>query len=237
MNMSVWLAEELIRRVQRLSAHRSLWHHVPMTFLTPSQSPGLQFVHTWRPRQRETCVSGSPVGPIRFFSSVNHEEKDLVPSASLPADDVRGSELPQRSLFYDELQRCGSASDVLDLTCRRAPTLRQTSSCLTHMWNTTKKMSEEQQRLEQRLMFEHVALDKLLSTAARSAARMRDEDLAYSLLALVNLGVPQRSRVVQTFLRACQVTSGKNRNILTNARLCLFCDVFFKLRISIHSKF
>ncbi|XP_077368460.1 FAST kinase domain-containing protein 2, mitochondrial isoform X2 [Festucalex cinctus] len=33
---------------------------------------------------------------------------------------------------------------------------------------------------------------------------MQNENLAYSLLAMVNLGVPQRSRVVQLYLRACQ---------------------------------
>lgn len=195
-----------MRRAQRLSVRRSLWHHVRVTsLLTSSQAPGQQFAHTWRPRPRMACVSKSFVRPVRFFSSVNQEEKDLVPASSLPADDVRDDEPPPRPPFYDQLQRCGSPSDVLDLTCRYAPTVRQTSSCLTHMWNTTKKMSEEQQRLEQRLMFEHPSLDKLLTAATRSAARMRDEDLAYSLLALVNLGVPQRSRVVQTFLRACQV--------------------------------
>lgn len=197
-----------MRRAQRLSARRSLWHHVRVTSpMTSFQSHGQQFAHTWQPRPRETYVRGSLVGPVRFFSSdVNWEEKDLVPSASIPSDDVREDKPPPpRPLFYDHLQRCQSPSDVLDLTCRCAPTLGQTSNCLTHMWNTTKKMSEEQQRLEQRLMFEHAALDNLLNTATRNVARMRNEDMAHSLLALVNLGVPQRSRVVQTFLRGCQV--------------------------------
>lgn len=209
MNMSVWLAEELMRRAQRLSGRRSLWQHVTvMSLMTSSHSPAQQFAHTWRPRPRETCVSGSLVRPVRFFGNVNQEEKDLVSSSSLPAD-VGNREPPPRPLFYEQLQRCSSPSDVLDLTCRYAPTVRQTSSCLTHMWNTTKKMSEEQQRLEQRLMFEHAAFDKLLSDAARSGARMRNEDVAYSLLAVVNLGVPQRSRVVQTFLRTCQVGAAR----------------------------
>lgn len=209
MNMTVWLAKELMRRAQHLSGHRSLWQHITvMSLMTSSHSSGTQFAHTWRPRPRETCMSGSLARPVRFFSSVSQEEeeeKDLVvSSSSLPAD-VQDNETRQRHLFYEQLQRCGSPSDVLDLTCRYAPTARQTSSCLTHMWNTTKKMSEEQQRLEQRLMFEHTAFDKLLSASARSATRMRNEDVAYSLLAMVNLGVPQRSRVVQTFLRTCQV--------------------------------
>lgn len=193
-----------MRRAQRLSGRRSLWQHVTvMSLMTSSHSPAQQFAHTWWPRPRETCVSGSLVRPVRFFGNVNQEEKDLVSSSSLPAD-VGNREPPPRPLFYEQLQHCSSPSDVLDLTCRYAPTVRQTSSCLTHMWNTTKKMSEEQQRLEQRLMFEHAAFDKLLSDATRSAARMRNEDVAYSLLAVVNLGVPQRSRVVQTFLRTCQ---------------------------------
>lgn len=168
---------------------------------------------------------------MRFFSSVNQEEKDLVPSSSLPAADVRDDEPPPRPIFYDQLQHCGSPSDVLDLTCRYAPTARQTSSCLTHMWNTTKKMSEEQQRLEQRLMFEHAALDKLLSAAARNAARMREEDLAYSLLALVNLRVPQRSRVVQTFLRACQVRERREPQHPhpSKALIVLSCFFLYKL--------
>lgn len=217
--MSVWLAEGLIRQVQHLSAHRVFLRHIPMmSLLTSSHSPGQQFVHTWLPRQRETCMSGSLVRPLKFFRSVHHEEKELLPNASLPADDVRGNE-PKRRSFYDELQRCSSPSDVLDLTCRYAPTAGETSNCLTHMLNTTKEMSEKQRRLERRLMFEHVAFPKLLSTATKRAARMRDEDVVYSLLALVNLRVPQRSLVVQIFLRACQVRSGNNWDILTNVKL------------------
>uniref|UniRef100_H3DAK9 FAST kinase domains 2 n=1 Tax=Tetraodon nigroviridis TaxID=99883 RepID=H3DAK9_TETNG len=101
-------------------------------------------------------------------------------------------------------QRCGSPSDVLDLTCKYAPTPRQVSNCLTHMWSTTKKMSEEQRLYELQLMFEHPALDRLLQSSIKTVAHMNTEDIAYALLSMVNLGIPQRSRVVQTFLRHCQ---------------------------------
>ncbi|CAG06685.1 unnamed protein product [Tetraodon nigroviridis] len=93
---------------------------------------------------------------------------------------------------------------VLDLTCKYAPTPRQVSNCLTHMWSTTKKMSEEQRLYELQLMFEHPALDRLLQSSIKTVAHMNTEDIAYALLSMVNLGIPQRSRVVQTFLRHCQ---------------------------------
>lgn len=225
MYMSVWVAEALVRRAQRLSARRSLCHHVRLTSL---QSPGQQCAHTWRPRPRETYVRGSLVRPVRFFSSsVNQEEKDLVPSSSPPGD-VRDDQPLSRRFFNDELQRCGSPSDVLDFMCRYATTAKQTSSCLNRMWITTKLMSDEQQRLEQRLMFEHEALDKLLNAATNSVAYMPNEDLTYSLLAMLSLGIPHQSRVVQTFVRVCQVRQqrGLQHSHPSGAQIVhLFCYV------------
>nr|XP_020447641.1 FAST kinase domain-containing protein 2, mitochondrial isoform X2 [Monopterus albus] len=72
------------------------------------------------------------------------------------------------------------------------------------MWSTTKVMSEEQRRYELQLMFDHPAFNELLQTAMKVVGLMRVEDLAYSLLSMVKLGVPQRSRVIHTFLRTCQ---------------------------------
>uniref|UniRef100_A0A672FWV7 FAST kinase domains 2 n=1 Tax=Salarias fasciatus TaxID=181472 RepID=A0A672FWV7_SALFA len=108
------------------------------------------------------------------------------------------------SPFLKHLERCGSPSDVLDLTRLYAPTIRQVSSSLVRMWAVTKKMSEDQRRYELQLMFEHPALDELLQKAMRTISLMRHEDMVYTLLSMVNLGVPQRSRVVQTSLRTLQ---------------------------------
>lgn len=102
------------------------------------------------------------------------------------------------------LESCGSPSDVLDLTGKYSPTARQVSHCLTHMWATTKKMTDEQRHYELQLMFEHPAFDQLLQRAMKTVVHISNEDVTYSLLSMVNLGVPQRSRVVQTFLRTCQ---------------------------------
>lgn len=133
------------------------------------------------------------------------------------------------SPFFGQLQRCGSPSDVLDLTCKYAPTPRQISNCLTHMWSTTKKMSEEQRLYELQLMFDHPALDRLLQSSMKTVGHMSTEDIAYSLLSMVNLGIPQRSRVVQAFLRHCQV--GRRIQVAVNMflDLCPFCCSVFSL--------
>nr|XP_046238198.1 FAST kinase domain-containing protein 2, mitochondrial isoform X2 [Scatophagus argus]XP_046238199.1 FAST kinase domain-containing protein 2, mitochondrial isoform X2 [Scatophagus argus] len=141
----------------------------------------------------------------KFYSEEHLEAKEHLSSpgteSSLPAETSRGH---TGFAFNDHLSQCGSPSDVLDLTCRYAPTIRQVSNCLSHMSSTIKKMSVEQQRYELQLMFEHPAFDRLLQTAIKSVGHMSNEDVAYSLVGLVRLGVPQSSRVVQTFLRVCQ---------------------------------
>ncbi|KAM6893929.1 FAST kinase domain-containing protein 2, mitochondrial [Xenentodon cancila] len=104
----------------------------------------------------------------------------------------------------DLLQHCGSPSDVLDLTRDTSSSVRQVSNCLSQMWTCTKKMSNEQKRHELQLMFDHPVFEKLLQQAMQSVHHMRNDDIVYSLLSMVNLGVPQQSRVVQTFLRTCQ---------------------------------
>ncbi|MGH0125219.1 UNVERIFIED_CONTAM: hypothetical protein FKN15_058908 [Acipenser sinensis] len=65
-------------------------------------------------------------------------------------------------------------------------------------------MSDDQKRYERKLMFEHPVFEQLCQQTMKDAGKMRRHDLAYSLLALVKLGVPQRSRVVQTLLRVIQ---------------------------------
>uniref|UniRef100_A0A3P9JEX2 FAST kinase domains 2 n=1 Tax=Oryzias latipes TaxID=8090 RepID=A0A3P9JEX2_ORYLA len=126
-------------------------------------------------------------------------------SASPPDSDGTASDERHRGAGFQELlQSCSSPSDVLDLTCKHPPTVRQVSHCLAHMWSSTKKMSEEQRRYELRLTFQHPEFDKLLHRAMGSAAGMHHANLAYTLLSAVSLGVPERSRVVQTLLRTCQ---------------------------------
>lgn len=207
--MSVWVSEEVMRRGLRFCSRRSLWQQRNFLLSLPikdSCSPGKQFFHLWSPRQSQTWLSRSPVSSVRFYSQEANHGDDLEDGERLPSQsaDTASAERERKPPFLELLESCGSPSDVLDLTGKYSPTARQVSHCLTHMWATTKKMTDEQRRYELQLMFEHPAFDQLLQRAMKTVVHICNEDVTYSLLSMVNLGVPQRSRVVQTFLRTCQ---------------------------------
>ncbi|TNN51474.1 FAST kinase domain-containing protein 2, mitochondrial [Liparis tanakae] len=208
--MSVRVSEELVRWGLRLFLSAK-------AIKSPS-FPNQQLAHMRGSVGSQTRqLDVSPVGSVRFYSrgrvhseAVEEEKRlsspvgDSALSTETLYDEADSGQAQKRSPFSDLLQPCGSPSDVLDLTLRYSPNVREVSNCLTHMWSVTKKMSEEQRRFELQLMFEHPAFDPFLQKAMKRVGHMRSEDLAYSLLGMVKLGVPQGSRVVQTFLRSCQ---------------------------------
>ncbi|KFV19946.1 FAST kinase domain-containing protein 2, partial [Tauraco erythrolophus] len=78
------------------------------------------------------------------------------------------------------------------------------TNCLTTVWKLFKHLSEDQQRYEKQLIFEHPAFVKLCQQLLRNSRRMTRGDLVFSLHAVVNLGVPQNTLLVQTLVRVCQ---------------------------------
>ncbi len=228
------MTEEFMRRALRVCSRRSLWLKpiLPVsTSIRDTSSPSQQLAHIWGSRQRQTCLTSSLLSSVRFYSQDSTHKEDLEEKEHLsapPAESLEPAEIQtddsrrrQRSSpFADHLLHCSSPSDVLDLTCKYAPTIRQVSNCLNHMWSTTKKMTEEQKRYELRLMFEHPAFDGLLQQAMKNVGHMRTEDMAYSLISMIKLGVPHQSRVVQTFLRTCQVDGERLLNRKTNVFFC-----------------
>ncbi|XP_035266070.1 FAST kinase domain-containing protein 2, mitochondrial isoform X1 [Anguilla anguilla] len=139
------------------------------------------------------------------LSSQNPGDATDFPSPAAVSVAAAVTETTERTVpFYVQLKECHSPADVLDLAGRYTMTLRRVSSSLSRIWETTKKMSEEQRRYERQLMLDHPAFEQLCACAVKGAARMRSDDLTFSLLAVVKLGMPQRSRLVQTLLRATQ---------------------------------
>lgn len=133
--------------------------------------------------------------------------RDTVPAAT---DGSATEETEARSpsqQYFDDLRKCSSPCDVLDLAAKNPTSQKYISNSLAVMWMLTKKLSEDQKRYERQLMFEHPQFSQLCQDAMREARYMWREDLAYSLHALVKLGVPQNTRLVQTMLRVCQVSS------------------------------
>ncbi|XP_041637904.1 FAST kinase domain-containing protein 2, mitochondrial isoform X2 [Cheilinus undulatus] len=208
--MSARVTEEVIRWGLRFCSRRFFWQH--RSFLTtPIKDRFLHNVplaHVLGTRQTQTCVTSNLSSSVRFYTKEKaHSEdpKDKEHLSSPIQSDDPSLKQPQRTYpFIDTLQHCTSPSDVLDLTHQYKLTPRLMSNCLSHMWSCTKKMSEDQRRYELQLMFEHPEFEQLLQKAMRSVSHFSSEGLAYSVLSMVKLGVPQRSRVVQTFLRSCQ---------------------------------
>ncbi|KFP70170.1 FAST kinase domain-containing protein 2, partial [Acanthisitta chloris] len=78
------------------------------------------------------------------------------------------------------------------------------TNCLTTAWRLFKHLSEEQQRYEKQLIFEHPGFARLCQQLLQTSRRMTRRDLVFSLHAMVNLGVPQNTLLVQTLVRVCQ---------------------------------
>ncbi|XP_051914712.1 FAST kinase domain-containing protein 2, mitochondrial [Hippocampus zosterae] len=211
--MSLWLTQEVMRQSLR-SCIFSVKYCSSIVAISGknSWSSKQRLAHTICTRQINSWRRSSLKSSVRFHSqdaNLGSEETNvgLTPVAeSLVLDEIHHpiGQSQKGSPFFELLQHCGSPSDVLDLGQQHAPTPQQLSNCLTHMWASIKKMSDEQRRCELQLMFEHPAFDQLLQNIMANVGSMQCEDMAYSLLAMVNLGVPQRSRVIQLYLRACQ---------------------------------
>ncbi|XP_077578392.1 FAST kinase domain-containing protein 2, mitochondrial isoform X2 [Stigmatopora nigra] len=107
-------------------------------------------------------------------------------------------------LYYELLEECNSPLEVLELSQRQPPLPAEISNCLTRMWTCAKMASEEQRRRHLQLILKHPGFELLLQNAMTSLGVMQNEDMAYSLLSMVHLGVPEKSRVVQMYLRTCQ---------------------------------
>ncbi|PWA32287.1 hypothetical protein CCH79_00013189, partial [Gambusia affinis] len=214
--MTIWVTNYIIKWSLRLCCRRFPWKRSSISVLASIKDSSLSrngFTNGfWGGRLYQSRLSGT-LSTTRFYSYGEKDNDDLKDSNSLTTDNSlstdelnkTSSEQRQRtSPFLELLRGCNSPSDVLDLTSKYAPTNRQVSQCLSHMWFSTKKLSDEQQRYELQLMFEHPEFENLLQRVTRSIQYMHNKDVAYSLLSVINLGVAQRSRVIQTLLRTCQ---------------------------------
>ncbi|XP_054825882.1 FAST kinase domain-containing protein 2, mitochondrial [Eublepharis macularius] len=122
-------------------------------------------------------------------------------------DRSTGEETDEKSAsqkYFDDLRRCTSPCDVLDMVSRHPISPKYVSNSLATMWMLTKKLLDDQKRYERRVMFEHPQFSQLCQCVMQEAKYMWRDDLAYSLHAVVKLGVPQNTRLVQTMLRVCQ---------------------------------
>lgn len=140
---------------------------------------------------------------IRFYSQHSSQDAvDLQVKQTTEAFEV--SDQADSTPFSAHLQKCSCPTDVLDAVKQFPASQNDLSSIFSRMRESTKKMTAEQQRCELQLMFEHPGFREVCERVVSDAWRMRCDDLAYTLLAIINLGVSQHTRIVQTLLRVVQ---------------------------------
>ncbi|XP_059963121.1 FAST kinase domain-containing protein 2, mitochondrial isoform X2 [Mesoplodon densirostris] len=123
-------------------------------------------------------------------------------------EDVLTKRTKPTPINYRKLsQECNSLSDVLDIFSK-APTF-PSSNYFSAMWTIAKRMSDDQKRFEKQLMFNHPVFSQLCEQIMREAKIMHYDNLLFSLHAVVKLGVPQNTLLVQTLLRVVQMKALK----------------------------
>ncbi len=147
---------------------------------------------------------GHTLKPVRYYCQSGEDVLNVQIKRAAASPET--SDKAERTPFYTHLQNCSCPTDVLDMLKRFPASQQHISSIFSRMWESSKKMTDEQRRCELQLMFEHPGFEEVCERAVTDAYRMRSADLAYSLLAIVNLGVAQNTRVVQTLLRVTQVS-------------------------------
>nr|XP_012594322.1 FAST kinase domain-containing protein 2, mitochondrial [Microcebus murinus] len=140
---------------------------------------------------------------VVFVGTLNNGLRKVNFHQEVSDEDVLTKEIKPTPISYQKLSKeCNSLSDVLD-TFSKAPAF-PSSNYFTAMWTIAKRMSEEQKRCEKQLMFSHPAFNQLCEHMMREAKIMRYNHLLFSLHAMVKLGIPQNTLLVQTLLRVAQ---------------------------------
>ncbi|XP_072473481.1 FAST kinase domain-containing protein 2, mitochondrial [Notamacropus eugenii] len=100
------------------------------------------------------------------------------------------------------IKHCNSMSDVLDMYSK----FPRFSSCnyFITMWRIAKNMSEDQKRFERQLLYEHPAFNQLCDQVMKEAKTVKLQQLMFTLYALIKIGIPQNTYVVQVLLRVVQ---------------------------------
>ncbi|KAM9248323.1 FAST kinase domain-containing protein 2, mitochondrial [Dugong dugon] len=141
-----------------------------------------------------------------FFVSVGTPDDGLKKISfhhEVSNEDVLINEAKPTPVTYRKLsQECNSLSDVLD-AFSKAPAF-PSSNYFTAMWKIAKSMSEDQKHFEKQLMFNHPSFNQLCEQMIREAKIMHCDRLLFSLQAMVKLGIPQNTLLVQTLLRVVQ---------------------------------
>ncbi|XP_021053966.1 FAST kinase domain-containing protein 2, mitochondrial [Mus pahari] len=167
-----------------------------------TQTKGISHAAVFKP-ERRLGPRGLPSDEKQ--SSVSDGTSDLmkINFHHTSSEDVFTKKIRATPVNYKKLaQECNSLSDVLD-TFSQAPTFPGSNYFLA-MWIIAKRISDDKRRFERQLMFSHPAFNQLCEQMMREAKIMHYDHLLFSLNAIVKLGIPQNTLMVQTLLRTIQ---------------------------------
>uniref|UniRef100_A0A8C3YN30 FAST kinase domains 2 n=1 Tax=Catagonus wagneri TaxID=51154 RepID=A0A8C3YN30_9CETA len=153
------------------------------------------------PVDRPLCSRRLSFDSNHFLVADNGLKKNVDYEASKEDSFTKGTK-PIPNICRKLSQECNSLSDVLDIFSK-APTF-PSSNYFSAMWVVAKRMSNDQKRFERQLMFNHPAFSQLCEQVMREAKIMHCDNLLFSLHAVVKLGIPQNTLLVQTLLRVVQ---------------------------------
>lgn len=168
------------------------------------QTKGISHSAVFKP-DRILCPRTLSFDAKHSFASDGTSDHDLkkINFHHTSSEDVFTKKVRPTPVNYKKLaQECNSLSDVLD-TFSKAPTFPGSNYFLA-MWIIAKRISEDKRRFERQLMFSHPAFNQLCEQMMREAKIMHYDHLLFSLNAVVKLGIPQNTLMVQTLLRTIQ---------------------------------
>uniref|UniRef100_A0A8D0E5B2 FAST kinase domains 2 n=1 Tax=Salvator merianae TaxID=96440 RepID=A0A8D0E5B2_SALMN len=148
-------------------------------------------------------VDNDVLSPESVTDQASQSSSDFLSSSKIVASTAEEKN-EKNQQFINELRKCSSACDVLDLYSEFPGSERFISTSFSTMWMLVRKFTDTKRSYEIQLLFQHPQFNQLCQCLMREAKFMWCDDLVYSFLAVVRLGVPQDSRLVQTLLRVCQ---------------------------------
>ncbi|XP_036613009.1 FAST kinase domain-containing protein 2, mitochondrial [Trichosurus vulpecula] len=168
-------------------------------------------------KRRLNTLTSASVGKLLYPRQLSSDSQCFFMSDTTPHLAVDGPKKMMVPLEHDLSQKekqldfvkhrhlikhCNSMSDVLDIFSK----FPRFSSCnyFISMWKIAKNMSEDQKRFERQLLYEHPAFNQLCDQVMKEAKTVKLQQVIFTLYALIKIGIPQNTYLVQVLLRVVQ---------------------------------
>ncbi|XP_044526620.1 FAST kinase domain-containing protein 2, mitochondrial [Gracilinanus agilis] len=169
-------------------------------------------------KRRLSTLTSVPFGKLLYPRRLSFNSQCFFVSDTTPQLSTDGLEKimasTEHDLFHKEkkslavakyrhlIQECNSMSDLLDMFSKSS----RFSNCnyFIAMWRIAKNMSEDQKRVERQLLYKHPAFNHFCEQVLKEAKTVNLKRLMFTLHAVIKIGIPQNTYLVQVLLRLVQ---------------------------------